>query len=187
MDDETSSFLRMDDTSSSNGTPIFSTKSLVPRDTARRNGKSCRINLRGGIRQTNGEKSRASKKRVIKMLFALVFEFFLCLTPFFVVHTWRIVDYTSAKRHISPEFVMFVNLLAYVSTCCNPVTYCFMNRNFRQGFLSVFRCLYIKRVKSDASFYVNGGSSLSRTHLSRVPSYDKMQQENNGEFPLVRH
>uniref|UniRef100_K1PZ04 Gastrin/cholecystokinin type B receptor n=1 Tax=Magallana gigas TaxID=29159 RepID=K1PZ04_MAGGI len=104
IDDETSSFLRMDDTSSSNGTPIFSTKKLNS---------------------------------------------------------------------------------SYVSTCCNPVTYCFMNRNFRQGFLSVFRCLYMRRVKSDASFYVNGGSSVSRTNMSRIPSYDKIQQENTGEFLMV--
>lgn len=165
----------MDDTSSSNGTPIFSTK----------NRGSCRINLRGGIRQTNGEKSRAAKKRVIKMLFALVFEFFLCLTPFFVFQTWLIVNPVSVKNYLSREGLMFVNLLAYVSTCCNPVTYCFMNRNFRQGFLSVFRCLYMRRVKSDASFYVNGGSSVSRTHMSRVPSYDKIQQENTGEFLMV--
>lgn len=185
IDDETSSFLRMDDTSSSNGTPIFSTKNLKPCETLRQNGKSCRINLRGGIRQTNGEKSRASKKRVIKMLFALVFEFFLCLTPFFVIQTWIIVDPVSVGAYLSREGLMFVNLLAYVSTCCNPVTYCFMNRNFRQGFLSVFRCLHMRRVKSDASFYVNGGSSLSRTHMSRVPSYDKMHQENTGEFLMV--
>ncbi|XP_062610391.1 cholecystokinin receptor type A-like [Saccostrea cucullata] len=176
-DEETSSFLRTDDTSSSNGTPIFATKIFKTRDTLRPNGKSCRINLRGGIRQTNGDKSRASKKRVIKMLFALVFEFFLCLTPFYIIHTWIIVHRPSATKHLSKEFVMFINLLAYVSTCCNPVTYCFMNRNFRQGFVSVFRCIYKKRMKSETSFYVNGGSSMSRTHMSRIPSYDKMQQE----------
>lgn len=185
IDDETSSFLRMDDTSSSNGTPIFSTKKLKSCETLRQNGKSCRINLRGGIRQTNGEKSRAAKKRVIKMLFALVFEFFLCLTPFFVFQTWLIVNPVSVKKYLSGEGLMFLNLLAYVSTCCNPVTYCFMNRNFRQGFLSVFRCLYMRRVKSDASFYVNGGSSVSRTNMSRIPSYDKIQQENTGEFLMV--
>lgn len=175
----------MDDTSSSNGTPIFSTKNLKSCETLRQNGKSCRINLRGGIRQTNGEKSRAAKKRVIKMLFALVFEFFLCLTLFFAFQTWIIVNPVSAKKYISKEGLMFVNLLAYVSTCCNPVTYCFMNRNFRQGFLSVFRCLYMRRVKNDASFYGNCGSSASRTHMSRVPSYDKIQQENTGEFLMV--
>ncbi|XP_061183699.1 cholecystokinin receptor type A-like [Saccostrea echinata] len=177
VDEETSSFLRTDDTSSSNGTPIFATKIFKTRDTLRPNGKSCRIKLGGGIRQTNGDKSRASKKRVIKMLFALVFEFFLCLTPFYIIHTWMIVHPRSAYKHLTAEFVMFINLLAYVSTCCNPVTYCFMNRNFRQGFVSVFRCIYKKRKKSDTSFYVNGGSTMSRTHLSRVPSYDKMQQE----------
>jgi hypothetical protein len=177
IDEERSSFLRTDDTSSSNGTPMFSSKKCENGDTIRLSRKSCKIHLRGGIRQTNGEKSRASKKRVIKMLFALVFEFFVCLTPFFVIHTWIIVHHKSARQYLSAEFVMFINLLAYVSTCCNPVTYCFMNRNFRQGFKSVFRCFHKKREKSDISFYINGGSSMSRTHMSRVPSYDKMHHE----------
>lgn len=33
-----------------------------------------------------------------------------------------------------------IQLLAYVSSCCNPITYCFLNRKFRQAFLKVFQC-----------------------------------------------
>ena len=39
----------------------------------------------------------------------------------------------------------FIHLLSYVSSCCNPITYCFMNSTFRQGFLAAFRCCYRRR------------------------------------------
>ena len=31
-------------------------------------------------------------------------------------------------------------MLAYSSSCTNPITYCFMNSKFRQSFLNLFGC-----------------------------------------------
>ena len=93
-----------------------------------------------GIRQINSEKSQQAKKRVIKMLFAVVLEFFISWAPLFVLQTWMTIDYEDAKKHISQLLLSSAFLLSYVSSCCNPITYCFMNRNFRNGFLSVFWC-----------------------------------------------
>ncbi|KAK3100798.1 hypothetical protein FSP39_025456 [Pinctada imbricata] len=129
-----------------------------------------------GIRQSNSEKSRASKRRVIKMLFAVVAEFFICWTPMYVIQTWIIYDYDTAIKHINSSLLVFVNLFGYVSSCCNPITYCFLNRNFRQGFISVFRCsrkVRLGRLKSDTSYSMNV-STMSRTHICRLPSYDKV-------------
>ncbi len=92
------------------------------------------------IRHTNTEKSLQAKKRVIKMLFLVVVEFFVCWTPVYILQTWSILDYRSAMHNVTPMTMNLFHLLCYVSSCCNPITYCFMNRKFRQGFLSAFDC-----------------------------------------------
>ena len=67
-------------------------------------------------------------------------SFSFCWTPLYVVQTWSIIDFMGARSHISPLAMNFIHLLSYVSSCCNPITYCFMNKKFRQGFLAAFRC-----------------------------------------------
>lgn len=155
----------------------FSNKTVAPAESYSSRAKSKRrFDLQRGMRQSNSEKSRAAKRRVIKMLFAVVYEFFLCWTPLYVIQSWIILDKDHAAQHLSMKLVSFINLIAYISSCCNPITYCFMNRNFRQGFLSVFRCVRSKkwkRGKSDMS-YSGNYPSMSRTAISTVSSYDKI-------------
>ena len=117
-------------------------RTIVPSDSddSSRTRKSSKLRFHDrGVRQTNSEKSKAAKKRVIKMLFAVVLEFFICWTPLFFIQTWMTIDLKHASEYISQFLLSSAFLLAYVSSCCNPITYCFMNRNFRNGFLSVFR------------------------------------------------
>ncbi|XP_041357706.1 cholecystokinin receptor type A-like [Gigantopelta aegis] len=137
-----------------------------------------RFELHRAMRQSNSEKSRASKRRVIKMLFAIVLEFFICWTPTYIITTWIVFDNDSARRHISPMAKSFVHLLSYVSSCCNPITYCFMNRNFRQGFVSAFRCCrrrYVYARRNEMSF--SGNTASTRTVVaSQVTSYDKIHE-----------
>lgn len=46
-------------------------------------------NSRGSphLRRSNTEKALKKKKRVVKMLFAVVLEFFVCWTPLYVINT----------------------------------------------------------------------------------------------------
>lgn len=129
-----------------------------------------------GIRQTNNEKSRAAKKRVIKMLFAVVLEFFICWTPLFFLQTWMTIDIQHAQENISSYFLSFVFLLSYLSTCCNPITYCFMNKNFRNGFKAAFRCRRKgERFKTRNEMPSYCHYSTARTSVSHFStSYDKI-------------
>uniref|UniRef100_A0A182N403 G-protein coupled receptors family 1 profile domain-containing protein n=1 Tax=Anopheles dirus TaxID=7168 RepID=A0A182N403_9DIPT len=43
-------------------------------------------------------------------------------------------------QYVSSSGIALVQLMAYISSCCNPITYCFMNRRFRQAFLGIFSC-----------------------------------------------
>uniref|UniRef100_A0A182MNU7 G-protein coupled receptors family 1 profile domain-containing protein n=1 Tax=Anopheles culicifacies TaxID=139723 RepID=A0A182MNU7_9DIPT len=43
-------------------------------------------------------------------------------------------------QYVNSSGIALVQLMAYISSCCNPITYCFMNRRFRQAFLGIFSC-----------------------------------------------
>ena len=92
------------------------------------------------LRHSNAERSLASKRRVIKMLFVVVLEFFVCWTPVYVINTASLYDFPAVYRALGSGGISWFHLLSYCSACCNPITYCFMNSGFRQSFLAAFGC-----------------------------------------------
>lgn len=105
------------------------------------------------IRQTNQEKSRESKIRVVRMLFVMVIEFFVCWAPLYTVQTWRSFHEESAKENITTEGLSLIFVLCYVSSCCNPITYCFMNTRFRQAFLCAIKKCFCCQHQTDRYRY----------------------------------
>lgn len=92
------------------------------------------------MRQTNAERSLVNKKRITKMLFAVVLEFFICWTPLYTINTIVLFEPSIIYNNLGSLGISFFQLLAYTSSCCNPITYCFMSRGFRKSFLNLFRC-----------------------------------------------
>ncbi|KFD56210.1 hypothetical protein M513_02988 [Trichuris suis] len=88
------------------------------------------------LRSTHTEKNLVTKKRVIKMLAMIVVEFFVCWMPFY---SYYLVVIIHPSLFDSSCHVAFL-IIAYLSTCTNPITYCFMNSKFRQAFLAAFGC-----------------------------------------------
>ena len=86
-----------------------------------------------------------NKKRVVKMLCVVVLEYFVCWTPLFLLNSWTVMDYLSARDHFTPLLKSAILLLSYMSSCVHPITYCFMNRRFRQSFADAFRCCFRQR------------------------------------------
>jgi cholecystokinin A receptor len=74
------------------------------------------------------------------MLFVVVLEFFICWTPLYVINTIALFDQKIVYQNLGYTAISFFQLLAYTSSCCNPITYCFMNVGFRKAFLNLFRC-----------------------------------------------
>ncbi|CAG9803141.1 unnamed protein product [Chironomus riparius] len=109
------------------------TPSIQKNDSSRINGPN--------LRRSNAEKSLLNKKRVIKMLFVVVLEFFLCWTPLYVINTIALFDPIIIYQNLGYTAISFFQLLAYSSSCCNPITYCFMSTGFRKAFVNLFRCL----------------------------------------------
>ncbi|KAG7495584.1 cholecystokinin receptor type A [Solea senegalensis] len=105
----------------------------------------------GRVCGTSSTANLMAKKRVIRMLLVIVFLFFLCWTPVFVVNAWQAFDQRSAYR-LTGAPISFIHLLSYISACVNPIIYCFMNKRFRQGMLATFSC---------CSCFRSGGSGTS--------------------------
>ncbi|XP_042855972.1 cholecystokinin receptor-like, partial [Penaeus japonicus] len=92
------------------------------------------------LRKTHPEISLRNKKRVIHMLAAVVVEFFVCWTPLYVVNTLAYWFPQQVYHWLGMDGVVVIQLLAYCSCCCNPLTYCFMNHSFRRAFLNAIGC-----------------------------------------------
>ncbi|CAG5125538.1 unnamed protein product, partial [Candidula unifasciata] len=102
-------------------------------------GTKSRRSVGNRIRHSNPTKIRQNKMRVIRMLFVVVLEFFICWTPVYLLQTWMVFHVQSAYQVFTPLTKTLFHLLSYVSSCCNPITYCFMNKKFREAFLRVFQ------------------------------------------------
>ncbi|GBP51903.1 Cholecystokinin receptor [Eumeta japonica] len=64
--------------------------------------------------------------------------------------TWIYLFYPEQLyNYIGSKGIILLQLLAYCSSCCNPITYCFMNRKFKQAFIGLFKTcrLFRSRVK----------------------------------------
>lgn len=98
---------------------------------------------RRGTATANGRQSYlqafvANRRKVIRMIIVVIVEFFVSWSPTYTLQTWYTVDPVSARYWVPSEARIILVLLGYSSAACHPITYCFMNRNFRDGFLRVF-------------------------------------------------
>ena len=66
------------------------------------------------IRQTNYERNRKAKLRVVRMLFVVVVEFFLCWTPLYTLQTWKSFHEESIFESISDLTWSMMFLLSYI-------------------------------------------------------------------------
>ncbi|XP_017015429.2 gastrin/cholecystokinin type B receptor [Drosophila takahashii] len=114
------------------------------------------------LRRSNEAKTLESKKRVVKMLFVLVLEFFICWTPLYVINTMVMLIGPVVYEYVDYTAISFLQLLAYSSSCCNPITYCFMNASFRRAFVDTFKGLPWRRGGGGGMGGVAGGLSASQ-------------------------
>ncbi|PVD37387.1 hypothetical protein C0Q70_04386 [Pomacea canaliculata] len=80
-----------------------------------------------------------SKRKVVKMMIALVVIFGLCWLPY---HSYFIIiqiqESIRSLPYIQQAYIL-IYWLAMSNSMYNPIIYCLMNARFRQGFLQFFR------------------------------------------------
>uniref|UniRef100_A0AAN0LHX2 G protein-coupled receptor n=1 Tax=Polyphagotarsonemus latus TaxID=1204166 RepID=A0AAN0LHX2_9ACAR len=108
------------------------------------NYKNCEPKLRSSVDRRLVQKRQS---RVIKMLVMVVLEFFICWTPLHVINLISLYKPKIVYQAIGYDGLSLIHLLAYFSSCTNPITYCFMNSKLRQSFLSLFGCKSVKNKK----------------------------------------
>uniref|UniRef100_A0A1A9WQ24 G-protein coupled receptors family 1 profile domain-containing protein n=1 Tax=Glossina brevipalpis TaxID=37001 RepID=A0A1A9WQ24_9MUSC len=128
------------------------------------------------LRKSNIGKHLESKKRVVKMLFVLVLEFFICWTPLYIINTMAMFIGPAIYEYVDYTTISFLQLLAYSSSCCNPITYCFMNANFRRAFMDTFKGMHLngdhlwhKRTKSTINLSMVGNSNTTANTVLESP------------------
>ncbi|KAH8356596.1 hypothetical protein KR200_008860 [Drosophila serrata] len=130
------------------------------------------------LRRSNEAKTLESKKRVVKMLFVLVLEFFICWTPLYVINTMTMLIGPVVYEYVDYTAISFLQLLAYSSSCCNPITYCFMNASFRRAFVDTFKGLPWRR---GGGFGGTGaGAALSASQAGYNPNTNAYPSLNPG-------
>ena len=146
------------------------------------------------------------------MLFVVVLEFFLCWTPLYVINSWTLFDPKAVYQNLGYTAISFFQLLAYSSSCCNPITYCFMNIGFRKAFLNLFRCFKqpidpIRRVSlsvnaapfatvrslnnidkniNNNNLLANNSGSNNYDFVTRQPSFSMYEQDNIDYNEILR-
>ncbi|XP_054716391.1 tachykinin-like peptides receptor 99D [Uloborus diversus] len=88
-----------------------------------------------------------SKRKIVKMMIAVVVIFAVCWLPyhvyFLVAHHLPYITSQPYVQHI----YLSIYWLAMSNACYNPFIYCWMNSRFRQGFKNVFCCCKWKEEK----------------------------------------
>ncbi|CAL1529744.1 unnamed protein product [Lymnaea stagnalis] len=80
-----------------------------------------------------------SKRKVVKMMMAVVIIFAVCWLP---THVYFILENIYQKVHhwtYIQQVYLIIYWLAMSNSMYNPIIYCLMNARFRQGFLRFFR------------------------------------------------
>ncbi|CAI4227939.1 unnamed protein product [Auanema sp. JU1783] len=97
--------------------------------------------LENALRSTHNQKSAMAKQRVIKMLIVVVVIFFCCWTPSYIWWLLLMAGDSFEKLGLSvwnSDINTFITLLTYISSCTNPITYCFLNKKFRNAIYAMF-------------------------------------------------
>lgn len=107
----------------------------------------CRVGYQLWIRKPVGSKRNTSentimKKKVIKMLVIVMLAYVLCWSPIMILNA--VVEMDSNVNKSSEELLSYLKnyfqCLSLVSCCINPVIYTFMNRKFREKFVTYLFC-----------------------------------------------
>ncbi|CAJ0962714.1 unnamed protein product, partial [Mesorhabditis belari] len=129
------------------------------------------------LRSTNQEKILSSKRRVTRMLMTIVVLFAICWTPNYLF--WLIVRFCDLfdAEVFNNTLNSVLTTLTYVSSCTNPITYCFMNKSFRHSLLSV--CRRKTHSHSPKRFVLKGSNS-------ERPCSPRINNNNNNLLPLIK-
>ncbi|XP_025076431.1 QRFP-like peptide receptor isoform X1 [Pomacea canaliculata] len=122
-----------------------------------------------------------AKRKVIKMLVAVLTAFVVCWTPQQVMLLWDLFR----PRVKVPDYVKTVKYsavyVAYFNSALNPILYGGFNDNFRRGFRDVFRCLRKNKVHPDRLGLAGERGNTPCSSRDQIFSERNKQEDNTGQ------
>ena len=86
-------------------------------------------------KNSKGKQVAKGKKRVTKMVSAVISSFVICWTPM-QIYLLVLTHY----NQVSYTFAILAQCLVYISSCVNPILYAFLSEPFRKAFLKFLTC-----------------------------------------------
>ncbi|XP_014678140.1 PREDICTED: neuropeptide Y receptor-like [Priapulus caudatus] len=127
----------------------------------------------GEAEDSRDQRLERSKRKVIKMMIAVVVMFALLWLP---LNTFMVfADMVAGWAYVRHLWFVF-HWLAMSHACVNPFIYSYMNSKFRNGFRHVFRflpCCRLPATPGSIEMYENGGSTVRHTSVSLYPQTNK--------------
>lgn len=99
------------------------------------------------LRQRATDNALMARRRVIRLLMAVVVSFAACVAPYharMLWQTWSQPDVSFGTLLVPP--ITFV--LYYLNSAVNPILYAFLSDNFRKSLVEVVTCANQKRARS---------------------------------------
>ncbi|XP_070496167.1 allatostatin-A receptor-like [Chironomus tepperi] len=84
--------------------------------------------------------SKRGKKRVTRLVIVIVACFAILWFPIQLILLLKSLDYYKAQTHWTIAFQICAHILAYASSCVNPLLYAFLSENFRKSFRKIIYC-----------------------------------------------
>ncbi|XP_074647606.1 QRFP-like peptide receptor [Tubulanus polymorphus] len=97
------------------------------------------------------------KKKVIKMMLAVVIAFILCWFPFFTFQLCA--RFLTTKREYYTLAKILFQLFGYLNTCINPILYTFLHSHFLDSLTNILCC----RIEALPTSFATGGTSAGNT------------------------
>ncbi|XP_065156932.1 RYamide receptor isoform X3 [Atheta coriaria] len=112
-----------------------------------------------------------SKRKMIKMMVAVVLVYTICWLPLNIYLVMREMGVDIVHEEI---VWLASHLLAMSHPCYNPVIYCYMNNRFRQGFMQIFGIVLpcCRSACSRAAMMNNNGRSRMSIPLTSIGGTD---------------
>lgn len=118
-----------------------------------------------GVRARRLQTTR--KHRSIRMIFCIVFAFFICWLPFHILQFIELnAHHNSALSNVGRIAGPLTVILAFTNSCLNPILYMFMCEKFQKK-LKQSICLVFESTLSEDHLSFMSSRSLS-SHLSRI-------------------
>jgi hypothetical protein len=136
-----------------------------------------------------GKHIMAGRKKVAKMLIALVIVFAICWLPYYIVSLYLDFHYDSPSAMRFMTVLPFVILLGHANSALNPVLYFYSSKTFRTYLSKLFRCICCSKKKpavvENARFRYVSSRRFSSTngshkdHAKNITSYNSVHRKSS--------